>query len=197
MDEKIAQCEANISTLTQAIEKTSSRALDILKKLMGPLKDTIKDIAVEYFDTEVTTSVTRWAVVQIRYMKDVSDPDKLLIPLTEYTGDVDDEEDEDTAEFKRCVIAKLVSQDVTSKPKKDLLAISAIAYLLLAKKYGWGLAEAQKSFMRNNVKYPQGLTATAWADLLQRVNKFIPLLTTFKDDEQYKDHPDFTTRGTV
>jgi hypothetical protein len=190
VDEKIAQCEANLSTLTQAIEKTSSRALDILKKLMGPLKDTIKDIAVEYFDTEVTTSVTRWAVVQIRYMKDVSDTDKLLIPLTEYTGDVDDEEDEDTAEFKRCVIAKLVTQDVTSKPKKDLLAIAAIAYLLLAKKYGWGLAEAQKSFMRNNVKYPQGLTAAAWADLLQRVNKFIPLLTTFKDDEQYKDHPD-------
>ena len=39
LDEKITQCESNIATLVQGVEKTSSRALDVLKNLMGPLKE--------------------------------------------------------------------------------------------------------------------------------------------------------------
>ena len=190
LDEKITQVEANLATLLQAVEKTSSRALDVLKNLMGPLKDTVKDVAAEYFDTEVTTTVTRWDVVDIRYMKDINETDKLLIPLTEYTGDVADEEADDTPEYRLCVVAKLETQDVTSKPRKDLIAIAAIAYRLLAKKYGYGLAEAQKGFMRNNIKFLNGLTCTAWAEMLKQINKYIPLLTTYKDDEQYRDNPD-------
>lgn len=189
-EEKITQCEANLATLLQGVEKTSNRALDVFKNLMGPLKDTVKEVAAEYFNTEVTTTVTKWNVVDIRYMKDINDTDKLLIPLTEYNGDVDDEEADDTPEYRLCVVAKLDTQEVTSKPRKDLIAIAAIAYRLLAKKHGYGLAEAQRGFLRNNIKFHNGLTCTAWAELLKKINGYIPLLTTYKDDEQYKDNPD-------
>ena len=189
-EEKITQCEANLATLLQGVEKTSNRALDVFKNLMGPLKDTVKEVAAEYFNTEVTTTVTKWEAVDIRYMKDINDTDKLLIPLTEYNGDVDDEEADDTTEYKLCVVAKLETQEVTSKPRKDLEAIAEIAYRLLAKKHGFGLAEAQRGFFRNNIKFHTGLTCTAWAELLKKINGYIPLLTTYNDDEQYKDNPD-------
>ena len=189
IEDKIKQCEATRDNLVKGVEKTSSRALDVFKNLMGPLKDTVKEIATAYFNTEVTTTVTKWCVVKIRYMKDPNDADKLLIPLTEFFGDVDDEEADDTTEYKLCVVAKLVTHDVTSTPRKDLDAIAVIAYRLLAKKHGFGLAEAQRAFFRNNIKFHPGLTCKAWAELLEKINSYIPLLTTYKDDEQYKDNP--------
>ena len=189
IEKQVIAIEKLISFSVKAINTTADRASQMLGRLVGAYQSKLNNITTNYFKSTSSHSVQRWDVIKVPCCKNPVDPTKMMFPLMKYEGDVDETTDE-TSDYKMQYMAVFHTVEVEAHRRKTLKAIQLMSYKLLVDVHGYGLAEATRTYLERNIRFPVTLVFTCkeWSDMLVAINNYLPYLTTFKDDERYKDN---------
>jgi hypothetical protein len=192
--DKIKSTTGRIRSKVTAIHDSAHKAAITVASMLGPYGAIFTKIVDSYHATSLSFVKTEHTVVSLPCMKDPTDTANLIYPLEIYDQDdsLFDPAVDETTEYKFQSVAKESVSVVTEVPKKTLKTIQECMFKLLIKQAGYGLAEAQRDYLKQNMKYPTSfaLSVREFADQIKAINSFLPKMTSFKDDPTHANDAD-------